>query len=240
MLVDATTIVFRRLEEAVALSLSYDEYLSLFLDDDKKYVLMEASKLVVRSPGVSSMFHVPRQLVHNISALSDVAMSRLTLSVFVKSPPSVSYLVPNGTIRHDAPSELVSRVVNWASKSVELGISINRIRALLWYLDRECDNGAQIRFLWPSILALCAFYEGTKELGDRLRVLKPPRSLPSLPQEVKLNCRLTAQTIAAAQLMPEPEVQNISDHTLVKFDVADTDATVSSPYLGAMRVFRCK
>jgi len=111
----------------------------------------------------------------------------------------------NKVILASIPQDVRDKLTSWVIERTEIMFNINRVRAVLSWLSTHCDSGPQIRFLWPSIIALASLNESTHDLGDRLRELRPPRSLPALPSEVKAGCRMASTTIASAMLLGEPE-----------------------------------
>ncbi len=74
----------------------------------------------------------------------------------------------------------MERLEDWVIGRVEQNFEISRADLLLNYLNNNCETPSQIRYLWPSILALCSLDKANEKLvefGDKLRELKSPRAL---------------------------------------------------------------
>jgi hypothetical protein len=72
-------------------------------------------------------------------------------------------------------------------------------KAFEMLLDK-CSTPEEMRYLWPSIMALI---QHSPNLCERLATPKRPRHIPSLNLDQRELCRHSAQAIASALLLPE-------------------------------------
>jgi hypothetical protein len=105
---------------------------------------------------------------------------------------------------------LTQKITSWVTERVKLGYDYALATALLEWMNDKCDSPKQIRYLWPSLVALCALSDETKDLGHKLRDTKPPQSLPAMPIEVRDACRETSRSIAIASLIGAEPIETFS------------------------------
>lgn len=125
--------------------------------------------------------------------------------------------IPRGTtLQPDAPEELVRGITAWSLNGGDASGDFGRVMRLFGVLNEELTR-SQMRFVWPSIIALCRDDSGRVsifETGNELQELKAPAIPPVLPHGLLLACRKTAGTITMAGLIPkdapDPEVGEVT------------------------------
>ena len=101
----------------------------------------------------------------------------------------------------DLVAELVSCSKQWA----DIDIEWNEVNEMFEYLDTVCKNPAQVRYLWPAISGLMSMNEDLAPMRANLSQHVIPKSLPTLPVEVRQMCRRTAAYVATALMLPPLE-----------------------------------
>jgi hypothetical protein len=191
------------------ISITHDELLELFAPPEHWELLRTAAD-IAEVNAVSNY----KTIKFTDDRLRDVCFqNHVTLCFTANDVGGKAPLMPlnNNLLRTN--TALVDKLVAWITSQVTLGYEYGVTAALLNWLSENCDSPKQIRYLWPTLLTLCALSENTKELGDNLREVKAPQSLPALPPEVRDALRSSAKTIAIASLIgadqavePEPPV----------------------------------
>ena len=135
-----------------------------------------------------------------------------------KEPP----LVPRSPKWH--PCEPGERVIQWVQKRIEIGKQFALAKWVLGELADKCETGAQVRYLWPSVLLLCDGdysddYTGekTKKWKAKNAAFKPQRSLPVLSQGLKEAIRTASATLTASSMIDEIDTKSDSE-TLINLN----------------------
>lgn len=138
-----------------------------------------------------------------------------------KEPP----LVPRSPRWH--PCEPGERVIQWVQKRIEIGRQFAIARWVLQELADKCETGAQVRYLWPSVLLLCGGVCEGSIVADRVNrwkernaAFKPQRSLPALSQGLKEDIRTTGAVLTAASMIDEIDTESDSE-TLIHLNAGD-------------------
>jgi hypothetical protein len=192
------------------ISLTHDELLELFAPPEHWELLRTAADIAeVRAASNYKTIKFTDDRLRDTCFQNHVTLCFTANDVGGKAP-----LMPVNNNLLRANTALVDRLVAWSTSRVTLGYEYGVTAALLNWLSENCDSPKQIRYLWPSLLTLCALNEQTKELGDNLREVKAPQSLPALPLEVRRALRSSAKTIAIASLIgtdqAEPKLLPVS------------------------------
>jgi hypothetical protein len=212
-----------RMKRLNPIALTHDEFLSLFAPPEHWPILKTAAE-VAQVSSSSGEFH-ESHFKHKALPGS----VRVTFQVHDLGD-GAPLLPRNDVPLKKAPKELMTRVVEWANRDIDMGFQFARAVALLEWMESSCDTARQIRFLWPAIVPLCALNEETAALGERIKEFKTPTSLPALPAEVRAACRSTASLIAGATLLPEtPEP---TAPVQVSAMVTSVDASLTEGALG--------
>lgn len=214
----AVTTLFTRHAGHYPCSLTVDEYMALVLSPEQAAHVKAAAKLVI----ASATFYGQTPLAWPGSPEGVKLIPVLGAKVPLR--PQSAVVLP------DANPEVIARIETWLVSRIKIGQDYARVKRVLDMLDDACTTVAQVRYLWPGFLILCA--NGTqqlKELGAQHNEYKVPSIVPALPVGLREACKRTGSTLAAAQLLPEPEARTV-DVTLGCSSVSFTE-----PDLGTMR-----
>lgn len=218
----------QRAESLHNLGFTHDEFLELFAPPEHWDVLKlasEYSNLNATGGAHWAMFYHAA-----FDGFSEASLAFAVNLVGERAP-----LRPrNTTVLHNNP-ELVARLVAWVNARVEVGYEFARAERLLDWLNDHCESLKQVRYLWPSLVALCALNDDTKDLADRLRDNRPPRALPSIPAEIRDACRSTAKAITLASLIHTDDVGGFTAPVIV--GISRVDAMRREEHLGTYQPF---
>jgi len=226
---NALNEVKARLNNLHQISFTHEEYLAMFAPEDDHRILKEASKVAHVGSG-GGQFGMDFKS-HRFAAFGS---NEVGLNFTIHEIEGWAPLMHRNTkILRDAPVHLVARLEDWVLASVEHNFEVSRASSLLSFLDENCETPRQVRYLWPSILALCAMNESTMEFGDKLRPLKVPRALPAMDDYVKAAFKRTAGIIAGASLLPHSDTHEAVLHP-VAVRLTTVNARKSEGALGCL------
>lgn len=199
MLNNSIAALCTRMKSLHQVGFSHDEFLSLLAPKEHWPLLKGASEIAeVAENGGYKAVELRSKLFAEFGV--DRTDFRFDINVIDGRAP----LAPrNSVIRDDAPPELVERLTSWAIEHTRIGLEYGRAQRVLSWLSDHCDNLAQIRYCWPSLIPIAAHDENTKPLAEKLRALKAPTTLPNIPLEVRAACRQTSKAIAVVALLSE-------------------------------------
>lgn len=100
----------------------------------------------------------------------------------------------------DAPPELVERISTWLVSGGDASGDFGRVLALFKFFNENLTKG-QIRFVWPSILAILGASPVLDETLKALQEIKVPMEPPQLPRGLLAICRKTAESVATSGLI---------------------------------------
>lgn len=183
-----------RVQSTNQLSLTRDEFYNLFVDADVRYILENAPKV-----------GADRSMVSTCTCQWDLLVpAELTLNLLQRPDERYSPLAPKYPGRKDsAPSHLVTRVSDWVVRRVEIGTDFARAGIVLRLLDGQCTTTSQVRYAWPSVVALAKMNEATQKLAEQLAPFRQPRTIPPLNHEFRQALRKASATVAGALLLEE-------------------------------------
>jgi hypothetical protein len=184
-----------RMKRLNRVQFTHDEFLALFAPKEHWDILKTAAD--VADITAAGGLHVSEYT--NGSPVGEMTIS------FVVSAAAAPLMPRNKSVLPHAPKELIDRLDAWVAVEIEIGYGFARAKALLSWLEANCTTKDQMRFLWPSLLALCSLRPYLADLGDRIQEFKPQRSLPEMPMEVRAACKSTSGIIASAMMLPAEE-----------------------------------
>lgn len=190
---------------------THEEFLELFAPEEDRHILREASRVAhVTTTGGYLRAEMKSERLRKL--FDDRAAS---VMFTVHSGDHGAPLLPrNNIVLPTAPEHLVTRLEDFVVTQVEQNREVNRCHRLLYWLDANCTGMSQVRYLWPSILAICAMdqsnNEALAEFANRTRELKRPQALPHMPPEVRAAFKSTASIIAAIGLLPSDPVAPVA------------------------------
>lgn len=119
------------------------------------------------------------------------------------------------------------KVIAWLTKRYEFGRKFGTAQYVLQHLNRECENGRQLRYMLPPVLHLCK--AGANVRMDTWMVkhaaYKPCRYAPALSPQLKRAVQDTAALLTSAMLIgdevPErlPEEVDILEYAMPGFEI---------------------
>lgn len=220
-----------RLASLNPLTLTHDEFLELFADEGDRHILRTAA--TVASISSQGGFHHGTLKSEALNEKLRTRSCRVMFTVNIKD--SYAPLLPRcDVVRPDAPEHVMSKLTNWVVTTAQNNMEVNRVSRLLWWLHNNCQGASQVRYLWPSIITLCSMDETNENLqnfANRLRELRRPQSLPSMPPEVRDAFKKTASIVAALSLLPNTTPEPVAPPE-VSVQILGNDACLNEGALG--------
>jgi hypothetical protein len=181
--------MFYRLKKVPAKSITHDNFISLFVPVEHRQMYRTIAVAAESSN---------RRATYK---WGDVVLG-FTLNHFPGAyPPPIPRSM---VLQPDAPEELVQNITAWSLNGGDASGDFGRVMKLFKTLNEELTR-SQLRFVWPSVIALCRCDPDVAhivEIGDTLQELKAPAIQPVLPHGLLLACRKTAASVALASLIP--------------------------------------
>jgi hypothetical protein len=183
--------LYHRRKKVGRIHLTHEEYLQTFVPAEVRDAFWEARL---------HSYHACRSHRWTLHLSSDQKIEA-TLELHephaTKAPPMVQ--MPQ--IQGDAPQEIVDRIHEWAARGGDASREFGRVMKVLEILNAGFSRVA-IRYYWPTILAICSESTHTKDIVQELQDMRQPARLKPLPPGLSTACRLTAETISTARLIP--------------------------------------
>lgn len=104
---------------------------------------------------------------------------------------------------------LVKELVSCAKQFADVAIEWDEVEQCFRYLNEVCKTPAQMRYLWPSIVGIMSASDGLGGLRASLAQFVVPKSLPTLPLEVRAMCKRTAAVVTMALMLPTLEHDSV-------------------------------
>ncbi len=101
--------------------------------------------------------------------------------------------------------DLVMALGECGKQFADITIDWDEVEQVFKYLNDVCKHPAQVRYLWPAIGGLLSMRDELAGLRSSLSQHVLPKSLPTLPVEVRQACRRSAATVAMALMLPPLE-----------------------------------
>jgi hypothetical protein len=181
--------LFYRRQKVGKLHLTNDEYLHTFVPREARAAVREAAPW---------MCHDGRRHRFDLYGVKAAMELRVPHEKPDGHPMPVMRLL---MIQGDAPKDVVDKIQHWTERGGDYSRDFGRVVKVLEMLNTTQSRVA-IRYYWPTILALCSEGHNTKELVTELQEMRQPARLKPLPAGLQAACRLTAETIATARLIP--------------------------------------
>ena len=179
------TTLFKRLKMVSKMTITHEQFLSLFVPAEHREMFRAMANL--SDTGTWRRAHCQ--------------WSNSKLMFHLNESGAYPPPVPRDMVlQHDAPADLVESISAWIRKGGDASADFGRVSAVFNKLNEELTK-PQIRFVWPSIIALCNVTEVLGPTAAELQELKPIGGV-ALPRGLLQACRKTAATIALAGLIP--------------------------------------
>jgi hypothetical protein len=182
--------------------ITHEEFLSAYAPPEHWTLLRDADEIAhVYSAGSVHVGRIFDERLRELAPSNEASILFCVSEVNGRAP-----LRPrNDRILDTCPQHVRDKLTSWVIEQVKVGYDFSRIRMLLHWLNNNCNSPYQARYIWPSVVALCALSEETKDFGHKLREVRPPRALPHISQDIRAALKLSAGTVATASLLPPAE-----------------------------------
>lgn len=110
------------------------------------------------------------------------------------------------------PGKSGHKIIEWLTKRYEIGRRFGTAQYVLNYLNAECDNSAQLRYMFPSVLTLCQAEADPRmeKWIERHAAYKPCKFAPAVPPYVKAAVQdasaLLTSSVLIGDEVPLPDV----------------------------------
>jgi hypothetical protein len=195
--------MFYRLKKVSSKNISHNDFISMFVPAHDRQMYRTIA-IVAGVTGSGRALHKWGDVVLGF------ALNQVPGLAFPPPIPRSMVLQP------DAPEELVQNITAWSLNGGDASGDFGRVMKLFKTLNEELTR-SQLRFVWPSIIAICRCDPDVAhivEIGDELQELKAPAIQPVLPHGLLLACRKTAASVALASLIPrdapDPELGEVT------------------------------
>lgn len=181
--------LFKRLKIVTKMQITHEDFLSLFVPSEHRQMYRDIGAVAKTGD---------RRVAHITWGGAD-----LTFQLFDRPESPYPPLAPRDlVVQSDAPPELIAKIDHWMRSGVgDASGEMGRVDALFNKLNDLLTKG-QMRFVWPSIIALCNVTPVLSDVASELQSCRVPTNPPNLPHGLLLACRKTAETIAMAGLIP--------------------------------------
>jgi hypothetical protein len=168
----------------VPLELTHNDLLMLFVEPDDRQRVLEGRELFgVSRTYIKTHWQIPG------GGDSDLMELGLTMQTG-KTAPGFPFPVYMGerTFRDDP--EAAEKLDAWVSWRAETGWAWSKVWSLVYELSTRCRTPQEVRFFFPSIVALLQLTGDAKlcALSEKLREFRTPPTVASIPREMRAAC----------------------------------------------------
>ena len=201
--------------------LTHDDVLHLTAPEEHHDILRRAASVArVRSYGEFFQIAVPT-VKYGILAINLAMVDTDDVFAPLQSRfPSYIVATPQGEVARD-------KLHKWIEWKAEVGREFGIVYHALSVLAAKCSRAEEVRFLFPSILALCAPQgdEGEnahlKAFHERVQDFVAPRYFPALSQPEKMLIREAAGYLSAASILPSKVTSDEESKSEVSVVIGD-------------------
>jgi hypothetical protein len=212
-------LMFSRLKKVSTKTITHEEFLNLFVP--------AAHRETYRAMAILSETGAYRRLYYTWGGLK---LSFQVNEMLGKQPPPIPRIVE---LQPDAPEELINDITLWSQSGGDASGDFGRVYTLFGKLNETLTKG-QIRFVWPSIIAICGANHADAvmlSVASELQELRQSGAVP-LPRGLLQACRKTAATISMTGLIPHDVEWRDTGECLIQ---ARDGSDYSEPELGDFR-----
>jgi len=184
-------VLYSRRKQLGQMSLTQQEYIDTFVPSEARHIFRDIGSYLDTSSQVHSF------KLDCGEGKVQTALLYMRSSAEKRALPMVRDL----SIQPDAPKHVIDRINYWIENGGDPSKEFGRVAKVLDMLNAVCSKTA-VRYYWPTIISLLGERESTRELSKELQELKMPGKIPPLASSLLAACRLTAETIANAKLIP--------------------------------------
>lgn len=188
--------------------MTVDQFIELFVEPEDVEFVRRGREVLILSTYDARHLSV---LIHGTSG---------SVSFTVPSNSRSSLAMPRRIKTPPADNPLWGGLVEYYHKYDEFAREWVEVMDVFKYLNETCTNPMQVRYMWPTILAFLEDDAKSDLIGSKV-----PRSLPSIPVEMRQSMRNTATTVAMAGMLagqPAAPVER-NDELIVSINSPITD-----------------
>jgi hypothetical protein len=103
------------------------------------------------------------------------------------------------------PGQAGPKVIEWLTKRYEIGRRFGTVRHVLHRLNMDCDNGHQLRYIFPAVLHLCkaGAHPRMDRWMEKFAAYKPCKHTPALSPELKRAVQDSSALLTSMALIGE-------------------------------------
>lgn len=216
MMRHSINLLFKKMTSHIKYDVTHDEFIDAFIPPH----LREMARSIPQHFDVRF-----RNTTVNIDIPVEGRGARIVLDI-TDYKGALAPMIPRTCLVPPPDHPVMLKVTDYLMQYAEVSKQFSLAMRVLEELDKRLGSDAQMRFFWPAVLILLEQHDDAemKATADKLRVSKPPRNSPYLPEWVRTACRDTSASIAAASMIPlaepEPLPVTIRIQNLAAFDYA--------------------
>lgn len=188
---DSIRVLYGRRKMLGQMTMTHQEYIDTFVPSEARHMFRDISRFIDTAAQTHSF------KLDCGEGKTQTAMLFMRSTADKRALPMVREL----TIQPDAPKDVIDRINYWIKNGGDPSRDFGRVAKVVDMLNTVCSKTA-VRYYWPAIISLLGEREITRELSKELQELKMPGKIPPLASSLLVACRLTAETIANAKLIP--------------------------------------
>lgn len=188
---DNINTLYRRRKQLGQMTLTQQEYVDTFVPSEARHIFREIATYIDTAAQCHSF------KLNCGEGKMQTALLYMRGTADKRALPMVRDLA----IQPDAPQHVIDRINYWIENGGDPSREFGRVSKVLDLLNNVCSKSA-LRYYWPTIISLLGERENTRELSKELQELKMPGKIPQLGSSLLTACRITAETIAQAKLIP--------------------------------------
>jgi hypothetical protein len=209
----------------LSFDMTHEECLRLIAPPEHIDILTKASEFAnVKSSEDWMQLEVPA-LVDGATT----AQVMLQMRTHAQKPPPLTPRTPWWQFQTDENHAAGDKVISWLTKRYEIGRRFGTALFVLHELNKMCENGHQLRYMWPVVMHLCK--DGVEPKMDKWKekhgAYKPCRFTPAVSPLLKQAIQDSAALLTSAALMGEdvprqlPGYVTISEIYMLSFKIGD-------------------
>ena len=216
----AITALKHRMVAHIDYTLTHDDFLEIFVPAHLHDTAVEAPK----------HFHVPYR-TSNVQHTTHLASLTQACTFTVDLHDNKAHhapMVPRQVVQYPEENPRFLAILDPLEQMADMHRRFALADRVLAELHDRCPTAHHMRFFWPTMLILMenSMDDPTKAAAEKLRAVRAPKSIPSLPTWLRLACKETSEIITAASLIPEkqtvPREVTLSIKKLAAYKYHDT------------------
>jgi hypothetical protein len=207
---DNIRTLYTRRKKIGQLALTHEEYILTFVPSEARQLFRDISLYV------DSQSHSHRFTLTNLAKPTEATL--YIRDTKEKRQPPIGRTLE---LQPDAPKDVLDRIAYWAANGGDPSCEFGRVAKVFDLLNSKCSKKT-MRYYWPTILSIMSEREDTKIMAKDLQDLRMPAKPEPLPRELLEACKLTAETIAGAKLIPATIKEAEPGEVMIEIKVGQT------------------